>query len=72
LLAWLPSKVKAIVVSPISWWVGPYARPIRPYLDVGSSNLSSLTGGVVLFGQRGVGMAFVRIEVIVVPSVLVE
>jgi hypothetical protein len=54
---WL--EVMAIVVSPIPWWVGPYARLVKPYLDGGSPYLTSPPGGAVLSAQRGAGMAFV-------------
>jgi hypothetical protein len=71
-LAWLAMKVKAIVMWPIPWWMGPYTHPIGLYLDGGSPYLSSPPGGAVLSAQRGTGMAFVRTEGIAVPSVLVE
>jgi hypothetical protein len=66
-------EVKTVVVSPIPWWVGPYAYFVGLYLDGGgSSYLSSPPGSAVLSAQRGAGMAFVRTERIVVPSVLME
>jgi hypothetical protein len=44
----------------------------RAYLDSGLPYLSSSPGGAVLSTWRGVEMAFVRTEGIVVPSVLAE
>jgi hypothetical protein len=52
--------------------MGPYARLVEPYLDVGSPYRSSPSDGVVLSALRGAGMASVWFEGIAVPSVLLK
>ena len=71
MLAWLALEVKTLVMSPIPWWVGPYAHPIRLYLGSGSLYLSSPPGGAVLSAHHSIGMTFVWSEGIDVPLVVV-